>query len=50
MRIRDLATLVVVVGALVLAGLDKIDTEVLLALIGGAALPSPFERATTPDV
>lgn len=44
MNTREIITLTVVIGAMVLTGLDKISTEVLLALIGGAALPSPVVR------
>lgn len=44
MNTRERITLVVVLGAMVLCGLDKISADVLLALIGGAALPSPVVR------
>ena len=50
MRIRDLTSLIVVVGALVLTGLGKLDVTTLLALLGGAALPSPLERGAADDV
>lgn len=44
MNSRMYVTLVVIVGAMILVGLDKIDAETLLALIGGSMLPSPVVR------
>lgn len=44
MKLSDLTTLVVVLGALVLTGLDKLEVDALLALVTGAALRSPLTR------
>lgn len=49
MRTRDLTVLLVVLGALVLTGLGKLDVTTLLALLSGAALPSPLERPAPAD-
>lgn len=48
MKMSDLTTLVVVVGALVLTGLEKLDVDAMLALVGGVLLRSPL--STREDV
>lgn len=45
MKLADLTTLAVVLGALVLTGLGKLDTDALLALLTGAALRSPLTKS-----
>lgn len=42
MKLSELTTLLVVAGALVLVGLDKMDLETLLALLGGVMLRRPL--------
>lgn len=44
MKPADWVTLAVVVGAMTLAGLDKIDVETLLALVMGVVLRNPLAR------
>lgn len=44
MKPADLITLTVVLGAMTLAGLDKIDVETLLALVTGVVLRNPLAR------
>lgn len=49
MKFADVTTLVVVVGALVLVGVDKMDLETLLALLGGVLLRSPLPMREQKD-
>jgi hypothetical protein len=44
MKFSDVTTLVALLGVLTLVGVDKLDTEVFVALLSGVLLKNPLQR------